>query len=234
MSGHSKWSTIKRKKGATDAKRSGVFTRLSNAIIIAARTNKGLDLAIDRAKKANMPKDKIENAILRGQGKIDGAQVEEVIYEAYGPHGVAIIIKCLTDNKNRTIGSLRAALNKYNGTIANSGAVSYLFDNVGIIELAIRQETLDKNNIEEIILESGATDYEEDDEHFIIYTKPKELEEVKKNLEFKSLKVESAKLAMNPKVYSDIDNDKKESVIKLLTVIEDDEDVDEVYTNANL
>ncbi|EKD56917.1 MAG: hypothetical protein ACD_58C00043G0002 [uncultured bacterium] len=234
MSGHSKWSTIKRKKGATDAKRSGVFTRLANTIIVAARTNKGLDLAIDHAKKANMPKDKIENAILRGQGKIEGAQVEEVIYEAYGPESVAIIIKCLTDNKNRTVSSLRAVLNKYHGNLANSGAVAYLFELVGSIELPIKQETLDRDNIEEIILESGATDYVEDDEHFIIYTKPKELEEVKKNIEFKSLKIESAKLAMNPKTYTDISDNKKETIIKLLTAIEDNEDVDEVYINADL
>lgn len=234
MSGHSKWSTIKRKKGVTDAKRSGVFTRLANAIIIAARTNKGLDLAIDRAKKANMPKDKIEYAVARGQGKIAGAQVEEATYEAYGPNGIAIMIKCLTDNKNRTISDIRAVLNKFGGNMANSGAVSYLFQSTGLIELPIRQETLDKDNIEEIILESGAIDYEEDTDHFIVYTKPKELEEVKKNIEFKSLKTEFAKLAMNPKTYSDITDDKKEVAIKLLTALEDLEDVDEVYTNANL
>lgn len=234
MSGHSKWSTIKRKKGATDAKRSGVFTRLANAIIVAARTNKGLDLAIDRAKKANMPKDKIDYAIARGQGKIEGAQVEEVVYEAYGPAGVAIMIKCLTDNKNRSISEIRAALNKYSGNLATSGAVSYLFEQMGVIELPINEQTLDKNNIEEIIFESGAEDYEEDDDHFIIYTKPKKLEEIKKNIEFKSLKIESTKLEMNPKTYANINEDKKESVIRLLEILEDLEDVDEVYTNANL
>lgn len=234
MSGHSKWATIKRKKGATDAKRSGVFTRLANAIIVAARIDKGLDLAIDRAKKFNMPKDKIDHAIARGQGKIEGAQVEEVIYEAYGPSGVAIMIKCLTDNKNRSISEIRAALNKFGGNLATSGAVNYLFEQMGVIELPINDQTLDKDNIEEIILESGGEDYEEDGDHFIIYTKPKDLEEVKKNIEFKSLKIESAKIEMNPKVYSDIADDKKETVIKLLTAIEDDEDVDEVYTNVNL
>lgn len=234
MSGHSKWSTIKRKKGATDAKRSGVFTRLANAIIIAARTNKGLDLAIDRAKKANMPKDKIEYAVARGQGKIAGAQVEEAIYEAYGPNGIAIMVKVLTDNKNRSISEIRAALNKFGGNLANAGAVNYLFEQKGVIEINFREQSLSKEDIEEVIIDSGAQDYEEDENHFIVYSKPKQLEEVKRNIEFRAIKIESANLEMIPKTYTDIPGEKKESIIKLMEVLEDLEDVDEVYTNADL
>lgn len=235
MSGHSKWSTIKRKKGATDAKRSGVFTRLANAVIVAARTNKGLDLAIDRAKKANMPKDKIENAIARGQGKIEGAQVEEVVYEAYGPQGVAIMIKVLTDNKNRSLSEIRSVLNKYGGNLATAGAVNYLFEQKGVIAVnAIAEQTLNKDNIEEVVIDSGAEDFEEEGEYVYVYTKPKQLEEVKKNIEFRSIKIESAKLEMNPKTYINLEEGKKETVIKLLEALEELEDVDEVYTNANL
>ena len=235
MSGHSKWSTIKRKKGVLDAKRSGVFTRLANAIIVSARTNVGLDLAIDRAKKANMPKDKIENAIARGQGKIDGAEVEEIVYEAYGPEGVAIIINVLTDNRNRSISEIRAAINKYGGNLATTGAVSYLFDKFGVILININDnKTLDKDGIEEVIIDSGAEDFHDDNDHLFVYTLPKKLEEVKKNLEFKTLKIESAKIEMVPKTHASVSESKKQSVIKLLETLEDLEDVDEVYTNADL
>lgn len=235
MSGHSKWSTIKRKKSVEDAKRSGVFTRLANAIIVAARTNRGLDLAIDRAKKANMPKDKIENAIARGQGKIEGAEVEEIVYEVYGPQGVAIMIKVLTDNKNRSISEIRAVLNKYSGNLAAAGAVNYLFEQKGVIAInASAEQTLNKENIQEVIIDSGAEDFEEDGNYLYVYSKPKHLEEIKKNIEFRSIKIESAKLEMNPKTYADIPAEKKETVIKLLEALEELEDVDGVYTNANL
>lgn len=233
MSGHSKWSQIKRKKGVADVKRSGVFTKLANVIIVAARADKGLDLAIERAKAANMPKDKIANAIARGQGKLAGAVVEELVYEAYGPAGVAIIIKVLTDNKNRSISEIKAVMNKFGGNLATSGAVSYLFDQKGVIDIPEGQ-SFRKEDIEEIIIDSGAEDYEEDQDHYYIYTKPKKLEEVKKNIEFKAIKIDSAKLEMIPKTYTDIPEDKKQSVINLLSALEELDDVDEVYTNANL
>lgn len=234
MSGHSKWAQIKRAKGVTDKKRAQTFTRIANAIVVAARAGRGLDLAIEKAKEANMPKSNIDRAIARGKGEIPGLQIEEAIYEAYGPSGVAIMIKTLSDNKNRTISSLRAILNKYNGRLAESGSVAYLFEEKGVIAIEIAKQVLTKDDIEMIIIDSGAEDFKEEDGVIYVYTKPKLLEEVKKNLEFKTIKIDSASLEMNPKNYVDISDDKKESIIKLLEAIEEGEDVSEVFTNANL
>ena len=234
MSGHSKWSTIKRQKGAADAKRSGVFTKLAKAITVASRTGHGLDIAIEQAKKANMPHDNIDRAIARGKGELDGAQIEEEIYEAYGPSGVAIMIKTLSDNKNRTVSEIRAVLNKYNGSLASTGAVSYLFEQKGIITIIANKIPLPKEDAEMIIIDSGADDFIEDDNYIYVYTVPKKLEEVKQNLEFKAIPIESAKIEQNPKTYANISEDKKEGVIKLLETLEDLDDVSEVYTNADL
>lgn len=234
MSGHSKWSQIKRQKGVTDAKRANVFTKLANTITLAAKTGKGLDLAIEQAKSANMPKDRIDKSIARGQGKIPGEQIEEAVYEAYGPGGVAIIIKVLTDNKNRTLSDIRSILNKQAGTLANAGAVSYLFENKGVITISTEKLLLPKEDAEMIIIDSGADDFEEENGYIYIYTNPKKMDEVKKNLQFKALPIESAKLEMNPKAYAEISQDKKEAVTKLLSSLEDLDDVSEVFTNANL
>lgn len=246
MSGHSKWANIKHRKGKQDALKANVYTKLANVIIVAARTNKGLDLAIERAKKANMTKDKIDHAIAKGRGEIAGEEVAEIIYEAYlplrssegtkggGPEGVAIIIKVLTDNKNRALSSLRSILNQYNGKLANSGAVSYLFDQKGVMEINLQNQAVSKEDLEMIIIESGASDYEEDEGRFFVYADPKKLEIVKKNIEFKAIKIDSAKIEMLPKTYASINEDKKESIIKLLEELEEDPDVDEVYTNADL
>ncbi len=234
MSGHSKWANIKHRKGKQDAARSGQFTRLVNAIIVAARTKKGLDIAIGQAKKANLPKDKIDNAIARGEGRIEGAQVEELLYEAYGPDGVAILIKVLTDNKNRALSNIRAILNKFNGKLANAGAVSYLFDQKGVITISLANQAVNKDDLEMIIIESGAEDFEEDTDLVFVYTKPNKLEEVKKAIEFKAVKIESAKIEMVPKTTAEIHEEKKQSLINLLEKLEEEEDIDEVYTNANL
>jgi len=234
MSGHSKWSQIKRQKGATDAKRSNLFTKICNAITIGAKSGKGLEIALDQAKKANMPKDKIDKAIARGKGELGGEMVEEMQYEAYGPGGVAIIIKALTDNKNRTLSEIRSVLNKFGGTLANSGAVSYLFEKKGIIEIPVSKLPVSKEDAEMIIIESGADDFNEANDYLYVYTDPKKLEEVKNNIEFKAIPIENAKMEMNPKAYTDIKDDKKDSVMKLLEGLEDLDDVNEVYTNADL
>jgi YebC/PmpR family DNA-binding regulatory protein len=234
MSGHSKWAQIKRAKGVTDKKRAQTFTRIANGIVVAARAGRGLDLAIEKAKEANMPKENIDRAIARGKGEIPGVQIEEAIYEAYGPSGVAILIKTLSDNKNRAVASLRAVLNKYNGRLADSGSVAYLFEEKGVIAVEIAKQVLAKDDIEMIIIDSGAEDFKEDDGFIYVYIKPKQLGEVKKNLEFKTIKIDSANLEMSPKTYIDISEDKKESIIKLLEAIEEGEDVSEVFTNANL
>lgn len=234
MSGHSKWSQIKRQKGVADAKRSNVFTKIANAISLASRTGKGLDLAIEQARKANMPKERVERAIARGKGELPGEQVEEVTYEAYGPNGVGILIRALTDNKNRTISDIRAHLNKYGGSMANSGAVSYLFEQKGVIVIDASKIPISKEDAELVIIDSGAEDFNEQDGLIYVYTLPKKLDEVKSNIEFKAIPIEEAKMEMNPKTYADVPNDKKDTVIKLLTLIEDLDDVSEVFTNANL
>lgn len=233
MSGHSKWATTKRHKAAVDAKRSNLFTKLAKNITVAARSGHNLDLAVETAKKASMPKDNIQRAIDRGLGKIDGAEITETTYEAYGPAGVGIIIKVLTDNKNRAISELKAVLNKNNGKLATSGAVSYLFENKGEIVLEQKQDNLNEE-VELAIIESGASDYELDDNTFYIYTDPSDLNSVKASLEKQGLKIDSAKISLNPTNYIDLDESQKQSVIKLLEKIEDLDDVDSVYTNANL
>lgn len=234
MSGHSKWATTKRHKAVVDAKRSNLFTKLARAITIAAKTGKNLDLAISQARSYSMPKENIQRAIDKGTGKIEGVQIEELTYEAYGPEGVAIIIKVLTDNKNRTISELRSILTKNGGKIAEQGAVGFIFENKGIININLSNQALSKEDLEMIVIDSGAQDYEEDNGYFYVYTKPNELEKVKKALEFKTIKIASAKLEMISKNYIKISDDKKENIAKLLESLEELDDVSEVYTNAEL
>ncbi len=234
MSGHSKWSTIKRKKGVADAKRANQFTKLARAITVAAKEGKNLDLAIEQAKKANMPKDNIDRAIKRGQGELGGIEIESACYEAYGPNNIGIIINVLTDNKNRALAEIKAVLNKLNGKLASAGTVSYLFDERGMIELKQEGQTVSGEDLEMIIIESGAKDYSVEDDIIYVYTDPKKLSEVQKALEFKSLKIDNAKLEMSPKNYVKLDENKKEAVIKLLTALEELDDVSEIYTNADL
>ncbi len=234
MSGHSKWKQIKNKKGASDAKRANIFTKFSRAITVAAKTGRGLDLAIEQARAFNMPKENIQRAIDKGTGKLEGAQIEEIVYEAYGNGGVAVIIKVLTDNKNRTVSELRSILSEYNGKMAESGSVNFLFDQKGVIEINTIGQTLSKEDLEMVIIDSGADDYEESDGQIYIYTKPSELEKVKKALEFKTIKIVSAKLEMIPKNYVEISDSNKESIIKLLEALEENDDVGEVFTNASL
>jgi len=234
MSGHSKWATTKRHKAVVDAKRSGVFTKLARAITVAAKEGKNLDIAIEQARAANMPKDNIDRAIKRGQGGTNEAEIVGMRYEVYGPGGTGIIVDVLTDNKNRALSEIKATLNKYNGKLATGGAVSYLFEEQGVIELDNSGQTLQGEDLEMVIIDSGAQDYSISDGTVYVYTNPKELTKVKQALEFKSLKVKSANLAMNPKNYIDCDENKKQSIIKLLETLEDLDDVANVYTNANL
>lgn len=234
MSGHSKWATTKRHKAVIDAKRSNLFTKLARAITVAAKEGKNLDLAIEQAKKASMPKENIQRAIDKGTGKIAGSEIVSLQYEAYGPFGVGIIINVITDNKNRAISEIKSVLNKYEGKLASGGAVSYLFEKQGIIEIFVSKQAVFGEDLDMIIIDSGAKDYEKKDDTIYIYTDPKELSQVKKNLEFKSLQIESTKLELSPKNYVTLDNEKKEKIIKLLTALEDLDDVTEIYTNADL
>jgi YebC/PmpR family DNA-binding regulatory protein len=239
MSGHSKWSTIKRKKAATDAKRGKLFTKLIKEITIAARDGGGdpngnprLRLAIDAAKSANMPTDNIERAIKKATGELEGVNYEEITYEGYGPGRVAILIEVVTDNKNRTVSEIRHLFARNNGRLAETGSVNWMFNRKGII-------TLDKNQISEddlmiLVLEAGADDMLSEADYFEIQTPVENFDRVRKALLEKNLKLESASLQMIPQSLVSIDGNDNAGAIKLLEALEDNDDVQNVYTNADI
>lgn len=241
MSGHSKWATTKHKKAIVDAKRGKIFTKLAKLVTIAARdgggdpsSNPSLRMAIDNAKAASMPKDNIDRAILRGTGGGDSAKIEEIIYEAYGPGGMALIIECLTDNKNRTVAEVKAILNKYNGSFANAGSVSYQFTKKGEIIINKSGSNNTDEQYEELIIESGADDYEIEDEIIVVYTTQSQLHQVKSAFEAANLKIDLAELTYLPNSYTDIESSKKETAEKLLDTLDDLDDVNKVYSNVDI
>jgi YebC/PmpR family DNA-binding regulatory protein len=241
MSGHSKWATTKHKKAIVDAKRGKIFTKLAKLVTIAARdgggdpsSNPSLRMAIDNAKAASMPKDNIDRAILRGTGGGDSAKIEEIIYEAYGPGGMAMIIECLTDNKNRTVAEVKAILNKYNGSFANAGSVSYQFTKKGEIIINKSGSNNTDEQYEELIIESGADDYEIEDEIIVVYTTQSQLHQVKSAFEAANLKIDLAELTYLPNSYTDIESSKKETAEKLLDTLDDLDDVNKVYSNVDI
>jgi len=235
MSGHSKWASIKHQKGAADAKRANVFTKLANTITVAARNgadptmNFQLRLAIDKAKASNMPKDNIERAITRASGT-GAAAVEELLYEIYGPHGTAILIDVATDNRNRAIADVKAILNKHGGKLANQGAVQYLFERQGEIVVEAASGTAD-DEIEMQLIDAGAIDYSKEESDYIVATDASALEAVKKALEATGFKVIDAKLHWVPKQTVALSEEDSEKVIKLLTLLDDLDDVVAVASN---
>lgn len=236
MSGHSKWSTIKRAKGAADAARGKIFTRHAKNIELAARQGGGdpamnapLATAIDNAKGDNLPKENIERAIKKGTGELEGDKIEEKIYEGYGPSGVALIIKALTDNPNRTMPNVRHILAKNGGKIAESGSVLFQFEQKGIILIENANDDLELQAID-----AGADDVEREDDLLIVKTQAQQLMDVKKKLVEAGVTVKSAELTYEPT--SEIPVSEKESadkIIKLIEALEEDEDVDSVSTNAD-
>lgn len=237
MSGHSKWATIKRQKGAADAKRSTTFTKLANTITVAAREGGGdptanfkLRLAIEKARQANMPKDNIDRAIKRGTGELGGAVFEHIVYEAYGPNGIAIMIDVNTDNRNRAVSNIKTLLNKANGKLAESGAVAYLFQQRG----TMRVTGADNETMEMAIIESGAEDYEADESGYFVYTDPKATTQVSQVLMDAGLTVEDVELTMDPIAALTLDATAAQSVLRLVEQLEDLDDVSAVYTNLDL
>lgn len=237
MSGHSKWSQIKRAKGVTDAKRGALFTKLGNTITIAARelggdptTNFKLRVAIDQAKTVNMPKDNIERAIKRGTGELEGGSIEEITYEAFGPKGIALIIEVLTDNKNRAVSNLKHILNKYDGSLGTSGSVVWRFEKRGVI----RMSDIKKDQTLELkIIDAGAQDIKEEDGALIIYTKPEDLQKVKENLERQEIAAEYTEIEWIPKEPIKInDSNLRTKLEKLYQELDGSEDVNNYYTNA--
>jgi len=238
MSGHSKWSTIKRKKGAADAKRGKMFTKLIKEITIAARENGGdpganprLRLAIDNAKAANMPADNIERAIKKATGELEGVTYNEITYEGYGPGGVAMLIEVATDNKNRSVAEVRHLFSKYNGSMGENGSVAWMFNRKGIITLPIQNKTEDE--IMDIVLEAGAEDLQTEEDYFEVQTDLESFEPVRKALVAADMQIENASLQWIAKNTVNVSGDDAEKVMKIIEAMEDSEDVQNVYSNAD-
>ncbi|MCP4298139.1 MAG: YebC/PmpR family DNA-binding transcriptional regulator [Proteobacteria bacterium] len=241
MSGHNKWSTIKHRKGAADAKRSKIFTKVIKELTIAARlggddpgSNPRLRSAIALAKSSNMPNDNIKRAIQKGVGGGKGENWENIIYEGYGPHNVAVIVDCLTDNRNRTISSIRFAFNKTGGNLGSSNSVMYMFDREGQIE--IEKSVIDEEALTDFILEAGADDLDgEDEDFYLITTSPANLNEVHSFLEDKSIEISRSSVKLMPQNRIEIDDvAQAKQVINFIETLEDDDDVQNVYSNFDI
>jgi YebC/PmpR family DNA-binding regulatory protein len=238
LSGHSKWSTIKRKKAATDAKRGQIFTKFAKEIAIAAREgpdpeiNFKLRLVIDKAKQANMPKDNIERAIRRGAGLEKGAILEEITYEGYGPHGVALLIQVVTDNRNRAVADIRRWFNRLGGSLGESGCVAWQFEPKGYFTLA--PDDLDPDEIFDIAVESGADDVTFGDDLVEILAEPNDFQTVRTGLEEHHLNLESAEITMMPKTTITLDEKQAFQNMNLISQLEDLDDVQQVYSNLDI
>jgi len=238
MSGHSKWSTIKHKKGAADAKRGKIFTRVLKEITVAARLGGGdiganarLRLAVDLAKSVNMPKDNWERAIKKGTGELEGVSYEEVLYEAYGPGGVAIIVEAVTDNKNRTTPEIRACFTKFGQELGAANSVAYGFAKKG--QIVVDAEEVTEDRVMEVALEAGADDVVAEDGAWIITTDPANYQVVKDAVDAAKLPVLEAKIIRQSAITVDLNgNDKLKSLLKLLDYLEDNDDVQNVWHNA--
>jgi YebC/PmpR family DNA-binding regulatory protein len=239
LSGHSKWSSIKHKKGATDAKRGKIFSRLIKEITVAARmgggdlsSNARLRTAISSAKAQNMPKDNIERAIKRGTGELEGVSYDELVYEGYGPAGVAIMVEILTDNKNRAVAEVRHIFSKHNGNLGETGCVSWLFDKRGY--MTIDKSTISEDSLIELALEAGADDVKDEGDVFGVYTDLTEFDNVKEALEKSGVKFSFAEVTMIPQNTIKLEGKQAEQMLKLLDKLEDSDDIQNVYANFDI
>ena len=240
MSGHSKWSSIKHKKGATDAKRGKVFTRLIKEITVAARmggggdpaSNPRLRTAIQAAKNENMPKDNIERAIKKGTGELEGVNYEESIYEGYGPGGAAIFIESLTDNKNRAVADIRYIFSKNGGNLGENGCVAWMFDKKGYIN--IEKKSINEEKIMETVIDAGAEDIREEENNIEIITSLEDFESVKEAIDDASIPYLDAEITMLPQTAAYLEGKEAEQMIRLMEALEDCDDVQKVYTNADI
>jgi len=239
MSGHSKWATIKRKKGALDAKRGKIFTKLIKELTIAARAGGGdpsgnprLRLAIDNAKSANMPADNIDRAIKKATGELEGVNYVELMYEGYGPGGVAVLVEVATDNKNRTVAEVRHIFSKCGGSMGESGSVAWMFDRKGVITMPAQGKTEDE--MLEIILDAGADDLTAIEDEFEIKTSMESFEIVRKALIEKGLSIDNASLQWVAKNLVPVTGEDVEKVLKLIDSLEDNDDVQNVFSNDDI
>ena len=240
MSGHSKWSSIKHKKAATDAKRGKIFTKLIKEITVAARMGGGdLDMnprlrsAVQAAKSDNMPKDNIERAIKKGTGELEGVNYEEIIYEGYGPGGAAVLVESLTDNKNRTVADIRSIFGKNGGNLGENGCVAWMFDKKGLI--VFEQELVDEDKILEVALEAGADDVVTSEDQFEVHADLAAFESVKQAFDDQELQYTMAEITMMPQNTVKVDDEAQAAqVLKLMEAIEDADDVQKVYANFDI
>jgi YebC/PmpR family DNA-binding regulatory protein len=240
MSGHSKWSTIKRKKGANDAKRGKIFTKLIKEITVAAKMGGGdpdanprLRTAVLSAKSENMPKDNIERAIKKGTGDLEGVNYEEILYEGYGPGGVAVLVETMTDNKNRTVADVRHYFSKSGGNLGESGCVGWMFDKKGVV--VVDKETISEEELMDLALEAGAEDVTEEDSTYQVITTPEDFNEVIANLDKAALKYAEATVSMVPKNTVEVAEEKAaKSLMRLLDNLEDHDDVQKVHANFDI
>lgn len=239
MSGHSKWSTIKRKKGKADQQRGKLFTRLIKEITVAARDGGGdpegnprLRTAIENAKGSNMPTANIDKAIKRGTGELPGITYEECTYEGYGPRGIAIMLETLTDNKNRTTADIRHILSKHNGHLGEVGCVAWMFDQKGT--LVVDKGKVDEDTLMTAALEAGAEDVKDEGDFFEVVTAPSDLDKVKKGLVGKEIELTSAELTREPQTVIKLDGKHAEQILKLMDALEDQDDVQKVYANFDV
>jgi YebC/PmpR family DNA-binding regulatory protein len=240
MSGHSKWATIKRKKGANDAARGRLFTRLIKEITIAARgggnpdNNPRLRLVIENAKANNMPADNIKRAVQRGTGELPGVSYEEITYEGYGPGGVAVLVEVVTDNANRTVSEVRHVFSRHNGNLGQANSVAWMFARRGTITVPMAGQKLSEDDIMNIILEAGADDMQSESDVYSIVTSPQAFEQVKRALEAKGVKLDHAALQMVPQNTIKVTGKDAEQLLKLMEALEEHDDVQNVYANFDI
>jgi YebC/PmpR family DNA-binding regulatory protein len=239
MSGHSKWHSIKHKKAAADAKRGKVFTRHIRELTYAAKvgggdpdSNAALRHAIDAAKAVNMPADNIKKAIMRGTGELEGVNYEGITYEGYGPGGVAILVECLTDNRNRTVAEIRHVFSKYNGNLGEKGCVGWMFSKKGMI--IIPQSAIEEDELMEIVLDNGAEDMKTEDENYEVSTSVEDFSNVLEAIKSKDIETESAEIAMLPSTFVKLEGKPAEQMLRLVEKLEELDDVRNVWSNFDI
>jgi len=239
MSGHSKWSSIKHKKGAADAKRGKIFTRLIREITVAARMGGGdpngnprLRTAILAAKTENMPKENIDRAVKKGTGELEGVSYEEQNYEGYGPGGVAILVDCLTDNKNRTVADVKYLFERHGGNLGEPGCVAWIFDKKGLI--VVEKDQVDEEKLLDLALEAGAEDVNEEESEFEVITDPSDFETVREAIDNAGIPCTLAEISMIPKNTVKLEGKKAQQMVNLMSGLEDNDDVSNVYANFDI
>ncbi|NQU95152.1 MAG: YebC/PmpR family DNA-binding transcriptional regulator [Candidatus Omnitrophica bacterium] len=239
MSGHSKWASIKHKKGAADAKRGKVFTKLIREITVAARSGGGdvganarLRMVVQKAKESNMPAENVDRAIKKGTGELEGVNYEEVVYEGYGPGGIAIMVDVLTDNKNRASSDIRNIFSKKGGNMAGQGSVNWIFEKRGYI--VVNKNVIEEDKLMSIVLDSGAEDLKTEETTYAITTQPGDFENVKKALQDNKIKIETSEITNVPKNTIKVTGENAKKVLSLVSELEDNDDVQNVYANLDI